>query len=392
MVKRVAIVVVCLAVASGAIAAGITWWDYDNTSSLEDTDEFMVGSSERSGAGLRNITWPDLITAISGEDLGIVQDETPSSANYNGDTTHALSQDDFYDLWSLIDTDMDGDLTNETWFALAGGGDITAIWSGSTGDISALTAGGGDSLDATAADYSIPWVLATDCSAVTTVGRACMDSDDGQLYMGDGADAVNVGPGSYNDLASDGIVVNSSGTPYARTLTGSGLAVASNGDGTAGNPTITVTAASAGTINTGTSDSTAVTPDALAGSILGTQIATLRVIEPDDTLATGDGQFYFTIPYEFNGMNLVNAHAAVYTASSSGTPTVQIYNLTDTVDMLSTEITIDASETNSYTAAAQPVIDTDYDDVAAGDIIRVDVDVAGTGTAGLDVILSFRLP
>jgi len=42
--------------------------------------------------------------------------------------------------------------------------------------------------------------------------------------------------------------------------------------------------------------------------------------------------------------------------------------------------------------ATPPVIDAANDDVATGDLIAVDVDVAGTGTKGLGVILSFQLP
>lgn len=118
----------------------------------------------------------------------------------------------------------------------------------------------------------------------------------------------------------------------------------------------------------------------------------VKVFDAATAVATGDGKAYITIPPELNGMNLVDADAAVYTVSSSGTPTVQIYNLTDTSDMLSTVITIDESEYSSYTAATPPVIDTGEDDVVTGDIIRIDVDVAGTDTKGLDVILSFQTP
>lgn len=57
--------------------------------------------------------------------------------------------------------------------------------------------------------------------------------------------------------------------------------------------------------------------------------------------------------------------------------------------MLTTRITIDVSENCSYTAAAPPVIDAGNDDVATGDILAIDVDVAGTGTKGLIVILTF---
>lgn len=118
----------------------------------------------------------------------------------------------------------------------------------------------------------------------------------------------------------------------------------------------------------------------------------LKVINDTDTLSIGDAKMYFTIPPELNGMNLVDADAHVYTASTSGTPTIQIHNLTDTEDMLSTRITIDANETDSSTAAAAPVIDTDHDDVATADVLRVDVDVAGTGTIGLEVRLAFQTP
>lgn len=62
------------------------------------------------------------------------------------------------------------------------------------------------------------------------------------------------------------------------------------------------------------------------------------------------------------------------------------------VDMLSTPITIDANEYDSKDAATQPVINTANDDLATGDVIRIDVDVAGTGTKGLNVSLSFQLP
>jgi hypothetical protein len=152
-------------------------------------------------------------------------------------------------------------------------------------------------------------------------------------------------------------------------------------------------AAAASDLNTGTDAAKFVTADAFAGSNAGKRTVQIAVTDPNgDVLTTGDGKAYFIIPPELNGMNLVDADAAVTTVSSSGLPTVQIHNLTDTVDMLSTRITVDANEKTSYTAATAPVIDTAADDVATGDIIRVDVDVAGTSTKGLIIILSFQLP
>lgn len=115
----------------------------------------------------------------------------------------------------------------------------------------------------------------------------------------------------------------------------------------------------------------------------------IKVIADTATVATGDGQFIFAIPADLNGANLKSAHAYVTTVSSSGLPTVQIRNVTQTADMLTTKVSIDASEFTSYTAATQPVVDAANDDVATGDRIAIDVDVAGTGARGLGVILTF---
>lgn len=144
--------------------------------------------------------------------------------------------------------------------------------------------------------------------------------------------------------------------------------------------------------NTGTDATRAVSPDGLSGSIHGEKLVYLKVLAYGTALTTGDGKMYFTIPDSLNGMNLVDADATVYTASSSGTPTIQIYNVTGTNDMLSTEITLDENELTSYTATNAVVIDTDHDDVVTGDVLRIDVDVAGTDTTGLDVILTFQTP
>jgi phosphoribosylformylglycinamidine (FGAM) synthase PurS component len=145
-------------------------------------------------------------------------------------------------------------------------------------------------------------------------------------------------------------------------------------------------------INTGTDTTRAITPDALAGSVLGTKNIIIKCLQDTTNLTVGDGISHIAIPSEFNGMNLVSAGAHVYTASSSGTPTFQIHNQTDAHDMLSTRITIDAGEYDSSTAVTPAVADTTYDDVATGDVLRFDCDVAGTGTAGMEIRVGFRLP
>ncbi len=125
-----------------------------------------------------------------------------------------------------------------------------------------------------------------------------------------------------------------------------------------------------------------------------TATVTFLVTDPNGSnIAIGDGQFYWRVPSTINGWNLIAAAAKVTTASGGGTAvTVQIANVTDAVDMLSTKITIDNSETDSSTAATPAVINTATDDVATADLLRVDIDAAGSGAKGLIVELQFRLP
>ena len=118
----------------------------------------------------------------------------------------------------------------------------------------------------------------------------------------------------------------------------------------------------------------------------------IKLMDDATILTTGDAKFTFAISAELNGMNLADADAYVTTVSSSGTPTIQIRDLTNgNVDMLSTPITIDANENTSYTAATPAVINTANDNVATGDLLTVDVDVAGTGAKGLGIILKFTV-
>ena len=151
--------------------------------------------------------------------------------------------------------------------------------------------------------------------------------------------------------------------------------------------------ATAAETTTGTDAARAVTPDGLAGSDYGKRAVTLLVSDPNGSaITTGNGKSYWRVPAILNGYNLVAVGMALTTASSSGIPTVQIANVTQAVDMLTTSLTVDASETDSSTAAAAAVIDTANDDVATGDQLRIDIDVAGTGAKGLIVDLTFQLP
>lgn len=120
---------------------------------------------------------------------------------------------------------------------------------------------------------------------------------------------------------------------------------------------------------------------------------TIPVSDPNgDALTTGDGKNYWRVPAILNGWEITAVAAHVTTASSSGTPTFQIHNVTDTVDVLSTALTIDASEKDSSTAATAAVINSSNKTVATADELRIDVDVAGTGTKGASVEITFVKP
>lgn len=111
----------------------------------------------------------------------------------------------------------------------------------------------------------------------------------------------------------------------------------------------------------------------------------------NDSIApvVGNGIVHITIPSSLNNKKLQSAEAHVYTAGTSGSITnVQLHNLTDSVDMLSTPITIDLNETDSSTAATPHVVGAN-NTVTTADVIRVDVDVVATDTKGLEIRMVF---
>lgn len=117
----------------------------------------------------------------------------------------------------------------------------------------------------------------------------------------------------------------------------------------------------------------------------------LIISDPATTPTTGDGKAHGYVTPEIAGKNLVAVYAWNTTVSSSGAPSIAIRRERSgsAVDMLSTNVTIDANEKTSLSAATAAVINTSNDDVASGDIIFADLDAAGTGTKGVGVALVF---
>lgn len=126
---------------------------------------------------------------------------------------------------------------------------------------------------------------------------------------------------------------------------------------------------------------------------LGTIVYHIKVTSDTGTaISTGDGKFIWSVPQDMNGYLLADVEASVTTVSSSGIVQVQLRNITQSVDILSTRVQVDASEFHSNDAATQPVITAANADVAHEDRIAIDVDAAGTGAKGLEIVLTFRRP
>ena len=142
----------------------------------------------------------------------------------------------------------------------------------------------------------------------------------------------------------------------------------------------------------GTDAGRAVTPDGLSGSIYGKKYLHIKVVDDATVLTTGDGKFIFRLPNDFAGMNLVAVEMFVTTVSSSGLPTVQLRNITQAADILTTKITIDSGELDSNDASAAVSINTSEDDYTSADQIAVDVDISGTGAKGLGLLLTYQTP
>jgi hypothetical protein len=100
-------------------------------------------------------------------------------------------------------------------------------------------------------------------------------------------------------------------------------------------------------------------------------------------------------------MNVTAIAASLIAAkSTSGSPTIQVSrgrqaNATSAhtwVDILSQQVTIDVNEWDSMNAGTAGTINTSNDDLATGDLLRVDVSTAGVGAQGLVVNVTAQTP
>lgn len=122
------------------------------------------------------------------------------------------------------------------------------------------------------------------------------------------------------------------------------------------------------------------------------RIIELKIIDDATTLSTGDGKLIFMVPASLDGAVIQQVAAYVTTVSASGGPLlIQLRNVTNSADILTTKINIDDSEKTSYTAATAAVIDRSQNILKRGDLVAVDVDDAGDGAAkGLGIVIEVQ--
>lgn len=129
-----------------------------------------------------------------------------------------------------------------------------------------------------------------------------------------------------------------------------------------------------------------------AKSLSGKVIVQVTVFDDSEDCAVGNGagDVFWPVPDELAAMNLIRAAAHVQTAGVDGAMTVQIYNVTQGADMLSSGLSVASAAKGSGAAS----IDTDNDDVAANDELRFDVDAVHSTTPakGLVVTMVFQAP
>lgn len=147
-------------------------------------------------------------------------------------------------------------------------------------------------------------------------------------------------------------------------------------------------------VSTGTDPDRTITPNALAHSTYGYRIVefpiggptSIAIVNTDDTLT-----YHFRVLECMNGWNLVYVAASAKVAGTTNATTIQVRNITQAADMLSTPINLDSATTDSTAAATQPVIDTNNDDVATGDQITIRIPtVSTTPPQGVVVTVAFQ--
>lgn len=118
----------------------------------------------------------------------------------------------------------------------------------------------------------------------------------------------------------------------------------------------------------------------------------VKVFGDTRIVLVGDARWIITMPRDMHELLVLDVEISVTTVSSSGIVQVQLRNIDNgNVDILSTRAQVDAGETHSATAAVQPVVNLANAEVSHTERIAIDIDAAGTGAKGLEVVIFFGL-
>lgn len=115
----------------------------------------------------------------------------------------------------------------------------------------------------------------------------------------------------------------------------------------------------------------------------------VKVFADDETVVTGDKAFVWPIPEDVDQYQLWYVEAACTDGANSGVVQVDLFNMTQAVALLSTKIEINSGEHHSHGSTPLPVVNLANSQVDWMDLIRIDVDSAGSGRKGLAVNFVF---
>lgn len=252
---------------------------------------------------------------------------------------------------------------------------------------------------------AIPNNLSTGQATVTTVAAQIVPDRDGEntavtaelVQAGSGAAITKTSTVKHPAVKPGSLSFGYTSGGAAKTITDNGSGVlGGDGSGTITYATGAYTVTTSAVVDNLTNLVVNYTPVGIRDSIVITNTAenvdltrsfAAQVVAGTTAVATGDGQLYVLMPSTLNGWNLVRAEAAVVTAGTgAGSFTeIQLHNVTDSTDMLSTKIKIAAGST----VGAVGVVDNGA--IATNDVIRVDVDAINTGAPqGLMIVLEFQ--
>jgi len=109
------------------------------------------------------------------------------------------------------------------------------------------------------------------------------------------------------------------------------------------------------------------------------------ILNTDIALNGGDNLLEFHIPSKMNGWTI--SGATISRGGGTGTISIALYNVTDSVDVFSSNLTLSSGNYSSTVT-----INTSNDDLATGDRFRIDVDSAGTNSLRVVVNLELTRP